>query len=44
MRWALVGPIQLQSAQIKLALNARDAMPTVDELQFTIRNILIDDG
>lgn len=42
--WALVDPVQLQSALINLALNARDAMPEGGDLQFTIRDVLIDDS
>lgn len=41
--WALVDPVQLQSALINLALNARDAMPNGGDLQFAIRHVVIDD-
>lgn len=40
----MVDPVQLQSALMNLALNARDAMNDKGELLITIRNVTIDDG
>lgn len=39
----LIDPVQLQSALINLALNARDAMPGGGELLISVSNITIDD-
>ena len=39
----LIDPIQLQSALVNLALNARDAMPKGGQLLISIANISIDD-
>ncbi len=39
----MIDPVQLQSALMNLALNARDAMPSGGELLVTIDNVTIDD-
>ena len=39
----MIDPVQLQSALINLALNARDAMSDAGELLITVRNVRIDD-
>lgn len=39
----MVDPVQLQSALVNLALNARDAMGARGELQVSIANVTIDD-
>lgn len=43
LRPVLVDPVQLQSALVNLALNARDAMHEKGELLITVENVSIDD-
>ncbi len=40
----MIDPVQLQSALMNLALNARDAMATGGELLFSVANVRIDDS
>ncbi|MEO0746694.1 MAG: ATP-binding protein, partial [Pseudomonadota bacterium] len=40
----MVDPVQLQSAVMNLALNARDAMKTGGELLISVSNVTIDDS
>ncbi|WP_050929751.1 ATP-binding protein [Aestuariivita boseongensis] len=40
----MIDPVQLQSALMNLALNARDAMPTGGDLLISIDNVKIDDS
>lgn len=40
----MIDPVQLQSALMNLALNARDAMGNGGEVQVSIRNVTIDDS
>lgn len=43
-RRVLVDPVQLQSALVNLALNARDAMNDAGELLISVDDVTIDDG